>query len=281
MRLLDVGPRKRRLQVFANDLHIRLANSAPQNTGADNSDTNQSRHQRHPLPNDRGPGLCITSLRRWYKQIRESDQADGKWKEQPRKASWSELANQMGSVGPVSPVAIKHVSTPELAKNNEDHPVFAHPAADLRWQEPPKARRLETGTQSGQRRVGVQPRRKVRLLPWKERRMLILVSTSNEMRISCRRSCWRPHQPSFHNTLTKGAARAEFRAHAACRLHARVRHHSDQNLVVLNNPIEESPHGPHDPRPLIEKDVVPAIKLHNTSMRDLASKLLAHQALTT
>ena len=186
MRLLDVGPRERRLEVFANDLHIRLANSAPQNTGADNSDTNQSRHQRHPLPNDQGPALCITSLRRWYKQIRESDQADSKWKEQPVKASRSELANQMGSIGPVSPVGIKYVSTPELAKNNEDHPVFAHPANDLRWRETPKpTRRLETGTQSSQRRVPLQPRREVRPLPWKERRMLILVSTSNGPRISC------------------------------------------------------------------------------------------------
>jgi hypothetical protein len=186
MRLLDGGTPERRLEVFANDLHIRLANSTPQNTGADNSDTNQSRDQRHPLPNDRGPGLCITILRRWYKQIREGDQAHGKWKEQPGKASWSELAYQMGSVGPVSPVAIKHVSIRKLAKSTEDHPVFAHPADDLRWREPAKTtRRLETGTQSGQRRVRVQSRRKVCLLPWKERRMLILVSTSNGPRISC------------------------------------------------------------------------------------------------
>ena len=104
---------------------------------------------------------------------------------------------------------------------------------------------------------------------------------SNDMRISCRLSSLRPHQPTFRSALTEGAARTGPRAPAACRLHARVRHHSDQNLVVLNNHIEESPHGPHDRRPLIEKDVVPAIKLHNTSMRDLASKLLAHQVLTT
>src|ERR687898_3154089 len=92
----------------------------------------------------------------------------------------------MGSVGPVSPVAIKHVSTPELAKNLEYHPVFAYPATDLRWWKSPKAtKRLETGTQSRQSRVHVQPRREVRLLGWKERRMLILVSTSNGPRISC------------------------------------------------------------------------------------------------
>jgi hypothetical protein len=45
----------------------------------------------------------------------------------------------------------------------------------------------------------------------------------NEMRISCRPSCRRPHKPTFHSALEEGAAHAEFGASSACRLHARVR----------------------------------------------------------
>ena len=40
----------------------------------------------------------------------------------------------------------------------------------------------------------------------------------NEMRISCRRSCQRPHKPTFHSALWEGAAHTE--AGAACGLSA-------------------------------------------------------------
>jgi hypothetical protein len=43
------------------------------------------------------------------------------------------------------------------------------------------------------------------------------------MRISCRLSSPRAHNPTFHRAFGERAARTEPRAHAACRLHARVR----------------------------------------------------------
>jgi hypothetical protein len=51
----------------------------------------------------------------------------------------------------------------------------------------------------------------------------MVVVLSNEMRISCRRSCQRPHKPSFHSALVEPTAHDELRAHLDCRLHARVR----------------------------------------------------------
>ena len=50
----------------------------------------------------------------------------------------------------------------------------------------------------------------------------------NDMRISCGRSCQRPHKPTFLTALEGPAARAEFCARPACRLHARVRQLPDQ-----------------------------------------------------
>jgi hypothetical protein len=51
----------------------------------------------------------------------------------------------------------------------------------------------------------------------------LLVCTPNDLRISCRRSGSRPHNPSFLSALKDLAAQAELRAYSACRLHARVR----------------------------------------------------------
>ena len=74
-----------------------------------------------------------------------------------------------------------------------------------------------------------------------------LVVTPNDLRISCRRSCWRPHKPSFLIAPWELAARAECCAHPACRLHARVRlrrygHSVERSLVPLDHPGNEQPH---------------------------------------
>ena len=47
----------------------------------------------------------------------------------------------------------------------------------------------------------------------------------NEMQISCRRSCRRPHKLTFRSVLTGRCARAERGTLPACRLHLLVRPH--------------------------------------------------------
>jgi hypothetical protein len=49
------------------------------------------------------------------------------------------------------------------------------------------------------------------------------VRLSNELRISCRRSCRRPQKPTLRLVLEGRGARAELGTRPACRLHARVR----------------------------------------------------------
>jgi hypothetical protein len=98
----------------------------------------------------------------------------------------------------------------------------------------------------------------------------------NDMRISCRPSCPLPHKPTLHSACRASAARMEAGAPPACRLHARVRHHSGKSLTVLHRFFEKLPHRAHHRRGLIQEYVVPAIKLDNPAVRYPATKVLAH-----
>ena len=58
------------------------------------------------------------------------------------------------------------------------------------------------------------------------------VRPSNDLRISCRRSAYCPHKstlPLFGHQ--ERGARTELRPPSACRLHARVRPHSDTHAI--------------------------------------------------
>ena len=140
--------------------------------------TNEPRHQRPTLPNDGAqpcPSLvCGAGTNRSVRVIKPM--ASGTNSHENRAGRTRQLNGLRRARQPSGHQTRIHSGTGE---KQGVPPGIRSPSRRLEVVGTPRSQEARTRTQSRQCRVRVQTRREVRLLPWKERRMLILVSTSN------------------------------------------------------------------------------------------------------